>query len=103
LAKILKLPGLAIINGFKGQLDFYVWKGITCVRSWPRSPGHDRSPAVEAQWPAFTYATSNWTNPAPEIKQAFNDMAATIPYTGKDLFVKSYLSNYHIEITLQEG
>ncbi|GAH92479.1 unnamed protein product, partial [marine sediment metagenome] len=46
----------AIIKGFKGTLDFYVWKGITCVRSWPRSPGRKRAPAVQAQWPAFAWA-----------------------------------------------
>ena len=86
------MPGQAIINGFKGTLDYYVWMGIACVRSWPRSPGHDRAPAVEAQWPAFTYAAKTWAKLSLEVKQAYNQMAVSTNLTGKDLFVKSFIT-----------
>ncbi|GAI21985.1 unnamed protein product, partial [marine sediment metagenome] len=49
MAVITKMPGMAIVNGFKGTLDFYVHCGTNCVRKWPRSPGHSRAPEVEAQ------------------------------------------------------
>lgn len=32
----------------KGVLDYYVWRGIPCVRSWPRSPKLPRAPRVKA-------------------------------------------------------
>jgi hypothetical protein len=96
MAKIKKLPGLAIINGFKGTLDFYVWKGIACVRSWPRSPGHERAPAVEAQWPAFSEATKLWQLLSPEVQDAYKAMAAGTHLTGRDLSVKCYLTNLSI-------
>jgi len=92
VAKITKLPGAAVISGFKGTLDFYVWKGIACVRSWPRSPGHRRTPAVEAQWPAFATATRLWNDLSPEIREAYKRMAAGLHLTGRDIFVKAYLS-----------
>lgn len=96
MAKIKKLPGLAIINGFKGKLDFYVWMGIPCVRSWPRSPGHDRTPAVETQWPAFAFAGSYWESLSTEVQQAYVSMASGFPVTGRDIFTKSFISGKSI-------
>ena len=86
------LPSKAIIDGLKGVLDFYSWKGIPVVRSWPRSPGHDRSPAVEAQWVAFGYAAGEWKNLSAEVKQAYIDLAQGTSYTGRDWFMRSYLT-----------
>jgi len=92
MAKIGKLPGLAVINGFKGVIDYYVWKGIACVRSWPRSPGHQRAPAVEAQWSAFAQASKLWTELSPEVREAYKRMSAGTHLSGRDVFTKSYLS-----------
>jgi len=96
VAKIKKLPGTAIINGFKGVLDYYVWKGIACVRQWPRSPGHWRAPAVMAQWSAFSEATKLWNTLSPEVQDAYNQMAAGTHLSGRDLSVKCYLTNMSI-------
>jgi len=92
MAKLTKLPELAIISGFKGTIDFYVWKGQPCARRWPRSPGHNRAPAVQEGWPAFSYAASNWVNLPQEIKQLYNDMATGTKKTGKDLFIQSFMA-----------
>ena len=92
MAKIGKLPGAAIISGFKGVIDYYVWKGIACVRSWPRSPGHKRAPAVEAQWSAFTEASKLWATLSPEVQEAYKRMSAGTHWSGRDIQVKSYLS-----------
>lgn len=75
----------------KGVVDYYVYMGIPCARSWPRSPGHDRAPAVQAQWPAFTWAASNWSELSLEVKQAYNQLAVGTNMTGKDLFMKSFI------------
>lgn len=99
MAKITKLPGQAIIDGFKGTLDFYLWKGIACVRKWPRSPGHDRAPAVESKWPAFSFAASSWLVLAPEVRNAFNEMAKSIGCTGRDIYVKAYIDGTAVTIS----
>ncbi len=96
MAIITKMPALTIIKGFRGTLDFYVWKGIACVRSWPRSPGRKRAPAVEAQWSAFSEATKLWSLLSPEVQDAYNRMAAGTHLTGRDIQVKSYLTNLSI-------
>lgn len=92
MAKISALPSYEIISGFKGTIDYYVHKGLICVRKWPRSPGHHRSPAVEAQWPIFTKATQLYIQLSPEVVALYREMASGTPYTARDLFMRSYLS-----------
>ena len=91
MAKLDLMPQQAIIDGLKGSLDFYVHKGIPCVRVWPRSPGHRRAPAVEAQWPAFSYATKEWKNLSPTLKDAYTKMSGKSGLTGRDLFMRAYI------------
>lgn len=98
MAKIKKLPGLKVINGFKGTLDFYVHCGQVCVRSWPRSPGHDRAPAVEARWPAFAWAASYWNYLDQSVRQAYIDQATGTYMTGRDIFVKNFIHNKTLEL-----
>ena len=92
------MPNRQVINGFKGTLDFYVYMGLNCVRSWPRSPGRDRAPSVQKGWPAFTWAAKNWNSIQPEIQEAYNRMAHGTNMTGRDLFVKCYLSTMLIHL-----
>ena len=91
MAKLTKLPEQAIIDGFKGVIDFYIHMGIPCARSWPRSPGRHRAPAVMAQWDSFTFATQEWHNISPELQQAYNRMASNSGWSGRDLMMKAYL------------
>lgn len=107
MAKLKVLPELGIIDGFKGVIDFYVNHqscdpeledpGIPCARRWPRSPGKRRAAAVEAQWPAFAYAAGSWNFLSPEIQQAYRDTAADTHMSGRDLYVKSFLTSYFRE------
>jgi len=92
VAIITKMPSMTVVNGFKGTLDFYWWMGIACVRKWPRSPGHDRSQAVRAGWPAFAWASSNWNSLSPAIQQAYNTLAQGTYMTGRDIFTKSFIN-----------
>lgn len=98
MAKITKMPAQSIINGFKGTLDYYVWKGIACVRRWPRSPGHRRTPEVEAKWPAFAWAASNWNSLTAEVQAAYKRMAQNTVLTGRDIFMKSFITTKHISL-----
>ena len=105
MAKLLALPELDIISGFRGVIDFYVnfqtcptetgELGQPCARRWPRSPGHRRAAAVEAQWQDFTIATQAWNELDKEIKDAYRAMSAGSSFTGKDIFMRSYLSGLY--------
>ena len=94
MTKLTALPSQAIISGLKGKVDFYLWMGIPVARMWPRSPGHVRAPAVEAQWPAFTVAARLWNNLSQEVQDAYIATAAGTRLSGRDLAMKSYLSGY---------
>lgn len=104
MAKLTALPALDIISGFKGTIDFYVnyqscdrevaGNGIPCARRWPRSPGHRRAPAVEAQWLAFTWAAANWNSLSPEVQDAYKATAEETNLTARDLFTKSFITDY---------
>jgi len=96
MAKVSQLPALDIISGLKGTLDFYVWKGIPVCRSWPRSPGHRRAPAVEAQWPAFTKGARLWPTLSSDVQKACATMSAGTPLSARDIAVKLYLNAHHL-------
>lgn len=98
MAKILKMPSQEIINGFKGTIDFYLWNKIPCVRRWPRSPGHHRAPLVEAQWPTFAWASSNWNSLTSEIQDAYRAMSSGTNMSGRDLFTKGFISPTYLKL-----
>lgn len=95
MAKIKAFPGQKTIDGLKGKLDYYLHDGQPCVRSWPHSPGKKRSPAVEAQWPAFAYATKLWDQLSPSVREAYSKMAEASGLNGRDLQVRSYLAGLY--------
>ena len=104
MTKLRALPGQSIIDGLKGVIDYYVHyqscdrssagSGTPCARSWPRSPGQDRAPAVEAQWPAFTYAATNWNSLDPYVQDAYKATVQETNLTPRDLFTKAFITDY---------
>lgn len=95
MAKLLAMPHEAIIDGFKGSIDFYVYMGIPCARAWPRSPGKTRSPGVMAQWPFFSYATKEWINLSPAVQDAYNELATNSGLSGRDMQIRAYLTGLY--------
>lgn len=92
MARLAQLPELAIINGFKGSIDFYVWKGLPCARRWPRPPRGPRSLAVQAQWEPFAYASRLWTLQSKEVQDAYRSMASGSTMSGRDMSIKLYIN-----------
>ena len=99
------LPSEAIISGFHGVIDYYVHHqacipgetipGTPCARRWPRSPGHKRSPAVEAQWASFTEAVRLWNTLPEDIRNQYISMASGTPLSGYELFIRSYIKGLY--------
>jgi len=67
MAVLEQMPSLEIIHGFRGVLDFYNWRGIVCVRSWPKKPKWPRSPAVMETAIAFGEASTIIANSPPLV------------------------------------
>lgn len=61
---ILESPiTLAMVNTYRGVVDFYYWKGVPVARAWPRPPRQPGTPAQQKAWNAmrdmFTWKQSN--------------------------------------------
>lgn len=95
MAKVLEMPSEGIISGFKGVIDYYYWMGIACVRRWPGSPGKRRTPAVMAQWQPFRVAAREWVELDPEVRAAYEVLAAGSGLSGRDMQVRSYLTGLY--------
>lgn len=95
MAKLAVLPEQAIISGFKGKIDFYVHRGIPCARAWPRPPRGVRAPAVQAQWPDFTYAAKEWSNLSEVVQDSYRSLATGSALSGRDMQVRAYLTGLY--------
>lgn len=94
IAKLNALPEHHIISSFRRVLDFYLWKGIVCARSWPRKPTRQRSPAVQRGIADFRAAAAAARLANREVIDAYSEMAAGVSYTWKDLYFRGYLSGF---------
>lgn len=95
MAIIKEMIGERIISGFKGTLDYYFYMGVPCVRLWPRSPGHIRSPAVMEGWAPFSYAAREWNNLSPAIRRTYEIMAGDSGLSGRDMFQRAYMKGLY--------
>jgi len=91
MAKLLAMPEQAIIDGFKGTLDFYYWKGIPCVRKWPTWRPYTFSQEQRDNQAAFAYISHLWSVMDPTIKALWIEMAGGTSLTGRDMAIRSYL------------
>ncbi|MBA7534542.1 hypothetical protein ES705_26791 [subsurface metagenome] len=95
MAKLIAMPHQDIIDGLKGSIDFYIHDGVACARSWPRSPGKQRAPAVMAQWPNWTYSAREWVNLSPIVQAAYIEFSTNSGLTGRDMQMRGYLSGLY--------
>lgn len=91
MARLAVMPELAIISGFKGKIDYYLWKGIPCARKWPRPPRGLRAPAVQSQWPSFIIAAREWSELSAVVQAAYTSLSVGSGLSGRDLQIRAYL------------
>ena len=92
MAIIKEMVGKKVIDGFRGVVDFYYYMGVSCARSWPKSPGKSRSWAVTQQWAVFKEAARLWPLLSTSVQQTYVEMARPTNLTGKDMFFRGYIS-----------
>ncbi len=95
MARLDALPSIEIIRGLKGVLDFYLWKGLPCVRSWPYTPPSKRTTATKAAATLFGQISSNFRLLAPLALQAFQQEANDQPRTARDLYISGVYGHLH--------
>jgi len=91
VVRLAALPAQAIIDDFKGKVDFYVYKGQPCARRWPTWPRRVATGQEAANQQAFAYAIKSWNELSEYIRQMYYFMAAGTGLSPRDFFVRSYL------------
>lgn len=95
MARLDALPSVDIIRGFKGVLDFYLWKGLPCVRSWPYTPPSRRTAGTKAAASLFGEILSSYRLVADTVQEYYVELAAGIPRTPRDIYVSGTLGHLH--------
>jgi len=95
MPRLKNLPSLDIINGFRGIVDFYLWKGLPVARLWPRNPKSHHSPATIAAAAVFGVILKNYHLLGGTLLDAFEADAADQTRTGRDIYVSAMLGNLH--------
>ena len=93
MATIEALPAPQTIWSFRGVLDFYCFRGVYCVRSWPRRPALPRSPAVQATAAAFASLGRRAQSLDPDVRAYYVDYNRATGYTWKDALVSAAYGN----------
>lgn len=91
------MPAQAVIDGYKGIIDFYLWKGIPCVRSWPRKPKMPRSPAVQASAAIFGALATAFSDTPPNIRARASELAVGTAWTWRDVRYRAAYGNLIVE------
>ena len=95
MAILAKLPSEAIISGFKGVIDYYLWMGIPCARKWPNKPQGARSPAVVAAQIPFTDAVAAYQLTSQSVRDAYKLASSGTGYSGYELFIQGYIKGIY--------
>ncbi|MBA7645467.1 hypothetical protein ES703_53225 [subsurface metagenome] len=92
MVRLKVMPQQAIVDYWKGIVDFYYCMGIPCARKWPHWPKRVSYPLEKANQDSFAYAAQAWKNLPEYVKLLYQDMAAGIGLNRRDLFMRSYLN-----------
>ncbi|MGB6896555.1 MAG: hypothetical protein WBF37_11540, partial [Dehalococcoidia bacterium] len=95
MARLKALPAIDIIRGFKGTIDFYLWRGLPCARKWPRRAPGRRTDAEIASSALFGIISSNYRLLAPLVLAAFREAAKDQPRTARDLYISAVYGHLH--------
>ncbi len=91
MATIEAMPGRDIIDGFKGTLDYYLCRGVPCVRKWPHWRKRTPTPEERANQDDFKHCTQLWSQLPDNVRAAWNAQAAGTPLTGRDIYTRAYM------------
>jgi len=95
MGKLASMVSQNVIDGFKGKIDFYVYKGMPCFRRWPNKRRGQFSPAEMSGWAPFANSSRLWNELSPEIRAIYDSMASDSGLSGRDLFTRSYMSGLY--------
>ena len=90
------MPAAPVVHGLRGVLDYYTWCDMVIVRKWPQWRGIRRTPAVQAQWPHFSFVSRAAKYLGKDIKDTAYHLGSGTGHTWKDLVISLYLTGDRI-------
>jgi len=95
MPRLDSLPSLSIIHGFRGVVDFYLWKGLPVARLWPRNPKSHHSPATIAAAALFGDISKLYALVGGAAIDAYVEDAADQTRTPRDIYMAAKFGNLH--------
>lgn len=95
MARLDALPSIDVIRGYKGVLDFYLWRGLPCVRAWPAYHHSHASQASKASAMLFGQIIKGFNLTGEIALGAFQEAAVGNPRTARDIYVSGVLGHLH--------
>lgn len=92
MAVLNRMPEKAIVDGFKGRVDFYVHKTRPMARRWPRYYPRKSTAAEKANQDSFAYINRAWATLPSFLQRQYSRMAQSTPFTGKDIYIRLYMN-----------
>jgi hypothetical protein len=81
------------VASLKGTLDYYLWRGIPVVRSWPRKPMMPRAPAVTEAYLTFGAVARAITQVPLELQDEVKAYAKLTNWTWRDWWTAALYGN----------
>lgn len=91
MAKVEAMPSRAVIDGLRGVIDFYEWRGIACVRSWPRYAPSSQTKATKTSAGAFAYVQSQTNTLPANVVESWRWLASQSNLTWRDWMARAYM------------
>jgi len=89
MAILPNLPSSAQIASLAGILDFYYYKGIPCVRSWPNKP--TKTKAIKRTWANMRNGNLLWKGVKQVDVEALTYASKASELTNRDMFLANVL------------
>lgn len=85
------------VSSLKGTLDYYVWRGLPVVRSWPKKPKMPRTAAVTAAYIDFGLTSKALSSLPIELQNAAVQLVALEDWTWKDVWTAALFGNLYAD------
>jgi len=95
LPKNITCPQMNSLAGrFGGVLDFYFWKGIPCVRVWPKYDPSKMTAEQIASFNAFAAIAQLKSQTPPMLREELAELCSDSTYTWADLYTSWGMAMY---------
>lgn len=89
MARLDALPSKDIIHGFRGIIDFYLWRGLPVARSWPKMGKPQMTQATIDAGETFGAISSAYADQAGQILEALTEDAGDQNRTARDIYMSA--------------